>query len=367
MKLITLFLILGLMQASASEYSQFSKVEFTQKNISIYQAQVVSISGKVTDEKGQPLPGVSVTKKGTSTGVITNSSGNYTIKLSDKDATLVFSFVGYISQEVVVGNQTTIDIKLVEKINALNEIVIVGYGKTKKATLTGAVSSVTGSEIVATRNENVVNSLAGRVAGLRVVQNTAEPGKFNTTFDIRGYAANGGGGSGSSPLIIIDGVPSSSNIFARLDANDIENVSILKDASAAIYGVQAANGVILVTTRKGKSGIAQINYSFTSGMQMASKYPTLAGAVDWMTLINESSMHNINNPTITYPQAIIDTYTNGTLKSTDWNATVLNKSAPQWQHNLTASGGSENVNYFLSFGYEKQDGLFKSNSLNFNI
>jgi TonB-linked SusC/RagA family outer membrane protein len=317
----------------------------------------VSISGRVTDEKGQPLPGVSVAEKGTTNGIITGVSGAYTLKVAGPNSTLVFSFTGFETQEIKVGTQTSIDIKLIEKISDLNEIVVVGYGTSKKASLTGAISTIKGSDIVSTRNESILNSLSGKLPGVRVVQNTSEPGSFNNSFDIRGLG---------SPLIVIDGVQRSMSTFSRLDPNDIDNISVLKDASAAVYGVQAANGVVLITTKKGKAGTSELTYSVNGGIQWPGGLPNVLGATDWMTILNEKSMHNIGSPTITYPQSQFDLYNSGQLKSADWYGATLNKTAPQWEHNLTATGGSDKATYYVSFGYSNQDGFYKSGSLNYD-
>src|ERR1700754_2095251 len=212
-------------------------------------AQGINRTGQVADEKGQPLPGVSVKIKDTPTGTITGADGKFILSVASGQ-TLVFSFLGYTPQEVTVTTQINIKVSLSPNATNMNEVVVVGYGTQKKATITGSVASVTNSEIVTTKNENVLNMLAGKVAGVRITQNTAEPGSFSNAFDIRGFG---------TPLVVIDGVPRDN--ITRLDPNDIESISVLKDASAAIYGVRAANGVVLVTTKKGKKGTVELNYS----------------------------------------------------------------------------------------------------------
>jgi TonB-linked SusC/RagA family outer membrane protein len=324
---------------------------------SVSSVVAVTISGKIIDDTGQPLPGVTVVEKGTTNATQTDVTGKFKLTVSNPNAVLVISFVGYETKEIAVSGKTIVNATLLPKNNDLNEVVVVGYGSTKKASLTGAVSSIKGADILTTRNESVMNSVAGKLPGVRVVQNTAEPGSFNNSFDIRGFG---------SPLIVIDGVPRSSAIFSRMDPNDIDNISVLKDASAAVYGVQASNGVVLITTKRGKSGTSELTYSVTGGIQTPGGLPTVMNAVDLMTILNEKSMHNINNPTITYPQAQIDLFKNGTQQSADWYNTVLNKNAPQWQHNLTATGGTDKANYYLSFGYASQQGFYRSKSLNYD-
>ena len=203
-------------------------------------AQDRTVRGTVRDGGGEPLVGASVIVQGTTRGTMTDAAGRFEIAASTRDH-LVVSFIGY-TDEVVSAAQTPIDVVLRDDANFLEETVVVGYGVQKKATLTGAVSAVTNKEMVITKNENVVNMLSGKVAGVRISQRSAQPGEFDNAIDIRGMG---------TPLFVVDGIPRDQAYFSRMDANEIESVSVLKDASAAIYGVRAANGVILVTTRKG--------------------------------------------------------------------------------------------------------------------
>jgi TonB-linked SusC/RagA family outer membrane protein len=317
-------------------------------------AVAVTVSGKVVDEKGEPLPGVSIVIKGTQTGIVSDVSGRYTITLPTGNETLVFTFIGYTSKEVAVGGRTSIDVQLALENQALSEVVVVGYGTQKKVTLTGAVSSIKSDEIVTTKNENVQNMLTGKIAGVRVKQNTSEPGTFTNAFDIRGLG---------SPLIIIDGIPRDN--IQRLDPNDIESISVLKDASAAVYGVRAANGVVLITTKRGKKGGVELNYSGNFTLQVPSGLPKSQDAIGYMTLRNEAARHNLNDQPIPFAETDFEPYRNGTKKSTDWYTPVIKNSVPQQQHNLSATGGNENTNYFLSLGYTAQDGFLRSGDLNY--
>ena len=327
-------------------------------------------TGTVVDEKGAPLVGVSVLVRGTKTGTVTDATGHFTIQTA-KGAILVFSYVQYATREVAVGTQKNIDVNLTPTAANVNEVVVVGYGTQKKVSLTGAVSSVNSAEIITTKNENVENMLTGKVPGLQIVQNTAEPGDFANNINIRGLG---------NPLIVVDGVEMPnftvtgnngdnsvgySNIFTRLDPNDIESVSVLKDASASVYGVKAANGVILITTKRGHSGALSLSYSGTYGLQVPAGLPKPVDAVQYMTLVNQQALHNSNGGIPVYTPAQIDAYENGTLNSTDWYDAVFKKSAMQQQHNLTATGGNENTTYLLSAGYTDQDGFLKSNALNY--
>ncbi|MGX5857406.1 SusC/RagA family TonB-linked outer membrane protein [Dyadobacter jiangsuensis] len=316
------------------------------------------VSGTVKDEKGEGIPGVNVLVKGTATGTTTDVNGKFSIQVGSGADVLVFSFVGYAKQEVAVGSQTTINITLAEDNRNLDEVVVVGYGTQKKVTLTGAVVSVNSQEIVTTKNQNVQNMLTGKLPGLRVVQKSSEPGDFNSNqFDIRGFG---------NPLIVIDGVPRDN--ISRIDPNEIESISILKDAAAAIYGVRAANGVVLVTTKRGASGRAKIEYSMYYGSQTALGLPKPVGAIDRYTLMNEKSMHNVNSPTIRYSESDFAPYREGKLQSTDWYDLVMQKRAPQQQHNLSASGGTSDgkVDYFINMGYMYQEGFWKSKDLNYD-
>ena len=328
------------------------------------------IQGTVLDEKGESLPGVSVMLKGTTFGTTTDVYGKFSISAA-KGTILVFSFVSYANKEVVVGDAQTITVKMTTSSSNLDEVIVVGYGTQKKISLTSAIASVSSAEIVTTKNENVENMLTGKVAGLQVVQNTAEPGDFANNISIRGMG---------NPLIVVDGVEmpdfsvtggngdnsvGSSNILSRLDPNDIESVSVLKDASASVYGVKAANGVILITTKKGKAGTMQLTYSGTFGAQVPSGLPKPVDATQYMTLVNQQSQHQANGGRIIYTPADFQAYADGTKQSTDWYDAVFKKSAMQEQHNLTATGGTENTQYLLSAGFTDQDGILTSNDLNY--
>lgn len=318
--------------------------------------QQKKVSGTVVDAiTNEPLIGVSINVQGTSKRTITDIYGKYAIDGSIANAVLVFSYVGYISQTIPVNGQSIIDMKMTSDIQNLGEVVVVGYGTQKKVTLTGAISSITSREILTTSNENIENMLTGKLAGIRIVQKSSEPGAFNNTIDIRGFGG---------PLIVIDGVPRDN--IATLNPNDIKSVSVLKDASAAVYGVRAANGVVLITTNEGKAGTLKLTYTSRFGMQTPSGLPQNVGAVDWMTLMNEKQMHNANGGSLAYSQADIDQYRNGTLQSTNWFTPVINEHPFQTEHNLSASGGTDKINYYFSVGYMKQDGFWKSGDLNYD-
>lgn len=315
--------------------------------------QQKTVSGKVTDVAGSALPGVTVRLKGTTQGTITGSDGNFSLTNVPADATLVFSFVGMRTQEIPVSGKTNIQVSMDEEAIGLNEVVAVGYGTQKKVNLTGSVASVSSEDIKTTKTMNMIDNLAGKLSGFRVMQRTSEPGEYSSNFDIRGWG---------TPLIIVDGVQREN--FSRIDPNEVESITILKDASAAIYGVKAANGVILVTTKKGKEGESEITYTTNFGWQQITDYPRPMNAAEFAEAYNWAQQNSGQIPT--YSQQQIDDYKSGKLTGTDWwNVTVRN-SAPQQQHNLSVSGGTDKVKYFGSLGYFYEEGLLRSKDLDYN-
>jgi TonB-linked SusC/RagA family outer membrane protein len=327
--------------------------------VSISPVQGITVSGTVTSsDDGTGLPGVSVIVKGTTRGTTTDADGKYVINVNNAEDVLVLSFIGYVQQEVTVGAQTNIDIALVSDITQLGEVVVVAYGTQQKVTLTGSVAAIKGDELRRTKNENPQNMLTGRVAGVRLWQKSAEPGTYNTSFDIRGMEGD--------PLVVIDGVPRTMADFQRMNPSDIDDISVLKDASAAIYGVRAASGVLLVTTKKGTKGKPVIAYNGSVTWQRPSNMPKLADAYGTMTLYNEMNMNKVDGGNIIYDEADFEAFRTGERRSTDWNKLIIAESSPQTQHDLSISGGNDNTQYFIGGGYLFQEGLFKSGDLNYN-
>ena len=312
------------------------------------------IAGKVTDSSGAPLIGVSVVVKGTTTGVTTDNSGNYTIDTPD-NAVLQFSFIGMKKEEIAVGVKSSINLVLIDDVHSLQEVVAVGYGTQKRVTLTGAVAAIRSEELISVKSDNVQNMLSGKIAGVKVTQKTSEPGRFDNDFQIRGMGA---------PLVIVDGVPRDN--FTKLDANEVESISILKDGSAAIYGVRAANGVVLITTKRGVKGSGfRLEYTGYVGIQNMINQPEPLDAIGFMQLQNEKAF-NGGATTPVYPQSSFEPYLNGTKKSTDWEGNTINHQALQTQHSFSATGGTDKLTYFVNFGYNQQDGYWKSGDLNYN-
>lgn len=323
-------------------------VTFAQDNI--------TVSGTVTDDTDQPVIGASVMVKGSTTGVPTDLDGKYSIDVP-ADAILEFSSVGLRSVDIPVNSRAVINVVLETDNTFLESVVVVGYGTQKKGSISGAVSAVNNDDIIKTKSENVQNMLTGRIAGLRVYQKSAEPGSYRNDMDIRGMG---------SPLVIIDGVPRDVADFQRLNSADIENVSVLKDAAAAIYGLRGGNGVILVTTKKGSEGKAKVNYNGSFTFQTPSRMPELASVVDAMTVYNEKGMNAVHNGALAFREDLVEQYRSGALSGEDWNSIILADWSPQTQHDLSISGGTEKIQYYVSMGYTFQDSFFKSGDLNYS-
>ncbi len=317
-----------------------------------------TVTGTVTGaEDDAPMPGVNIIEKGTTNGAITNSDGTYSISVP-ADAVLMFSFVGMVSQEITVGVQTIIDIVLESGSTALDEIVVIGYGTASKATLTGAVASIRGDELKQSPSTNFSNTLVGRVPGLFAYNRSGEPGYDGATLRIRGANTLGD----NNPLVVIDGIPNRS--LERLDPAMIESFTVLKDASAAIYGTQAANGVILITTKRGKIGKPTITIDMNIGAQQPTVIPEMADAATYATMLNEVKFYadpglGMNQ---VYSDADIQAYADGSdpwgHPNTDWFDEVFKPWSLQHYENVSIRGGSENLKYFLSFGNKFQDAVY---------
>ena len=322
----------------------------------MYAQNTVTVSGVVTDDTDQSVIGASVMVKGSTTGVPTDLDGKYVIEVP-ADAVLEFSSVGLKTVEIPVNGRSVINVRMSADNTFLESVVVVGYGTQKKGSITGAVSAVNSDDIIKTKSENPLNMLTGRLPGLRVWQKSAEPGSYNASMDIRGMGG---------VLVIIDGVPRESSDFNRLNPADIDNVSILKDAAAAIYGVRGGNGVILVTTKKGTEGKTQVNYNGSFTFQTPSKFPDVVGPVDAMLLYNEKGMNAVHNGKLAFTEEYIDRFRSGELSGADWNSLMISEWAPQTQHDLSVSGGNEKFQYYASMGYIYQDSFFKSGDLNYS-
>jgi TonB-linked SusC/RagA family outer membrane protein len=325
------------------------------------------VTGTVYDENGSTLPGVSVLVKGTTTAAMTDALGKYSIKIPADNAVLVFSYIGYTKLELPVGGKAVLDAKLSPDSRSLNELIVVGYGTQKKETVTGSISQIKGADLVKSPQPNLSNSLAGRFSGVIVNNRGGEPGYDGSNITIRGQATTGS----NSVLVVVDGIPGQIGGLERLDPNDIESVSVLKDASAAIYGNRAANGVILVTTKRGKTGKPSISYSFNQGFSSPTRLPKLADAATYAQLMNEINFDSSPSGGMnqSYSEAQIQKFRDGSdpllFPNTDWAKTVLKDVTKQSQHSLSVTGGTEDVKYYVSMGMINQDGLYKNGVANY--
>lgn len=344
----------------------------------------MTVSGKVVDQKNEPLIGVNILIKNTATGAVTDFDGNYTLTANTGD-TLVFSYTGFKTTEVGVGVDNNISITL-EEGSVLDEVVVVAYGTQRKVTVTGAVAQIDGGVVTRSPAVDMSNSLAGRLPGLVVIQPSGEPGYDGARINIRGINTLGN----SSPLIVIDGIPDRDGGLGRLNPQDVESISVLKDASAAIYGARAANGAILITTRRGKTGKPTVSYSFNQGWSQPTRTPEMSNAVEYANIMNELPIYK-SIPVNEWSQAWSAIQTSGTYDSptagvgtinanyspeavrkhgdgsdpwgypdTDWFADAFNTWSPQSRHNLQVNGGTENIKYFGSLGYLDQDAYYKN-------
>ena len=332
-------------------------------SLSQQQPQKKDISGIVRDSKGLPLPGVSVVVKGTTTGTITNTNGKFSLMVPTDAQTLVFSFVGMKTQEIIFGNKGTINVTLEEAIVDINEMVVVGYGVQRKATLTGSIVNTDNKEIAMAPVTNVANALTGLLPGVVVKNISGTPGDDDaTTILIRGQNTTGD----NSPLIVVDGVQDVAG-WQRINPNDIESISVLKDASAAIYGSRAANGVILITTKRGTLGKPTVSYSFNQGISTPTRLPKLADAATYADYVNSVLVHQGLSPQ--YSDAEIQKFKDGSdplnYPNVNWYKEVLRKSTPQSQQNLSVRGGTETIKYSFSGSYSNEEGIFKNGVLNF--
>ena len=317
--------------------------------------QQQKVSGIVRDQTGEPLPGVNIVVVGTNTGTITDIDGAFSLNVTNDKAVLKFSLIGFASKEVALKGKTVIDVVLSEDTQVIDEVVVVGYGTQKKATLTGAISTVGTDELTVTPTSNVQNMLTGKLPGVRIQQRTGEPGSYDAKMDIRGLG---------TPLIVIDGIVREVSDFQRLEANDIESVSVLKDASAAIYGMRASNGVLLVTTRKGENGKTRIDYTGSFGFQNPSGLPDVLNASQYAELVREADKNMGRGINTTFTEEDVERFRRE--GATDWYDLAMKNMVPQTHHNITASGSGERARYFLSFGYYGEDGIWKTGDLNYH-
>lgn len=320
----------------------------------------ISISGTVTDEMGEPLIGVNVSVKGTTIGNITDLDGKYTLQVPNEQSVIVFSFIGYTTQEVTVGSQRAFNVILREDNQALDEVVVVGYGVQKKVTVTGSVASVKGEELKASPTTNLTNAMVGRMPGVIGFQKSDEPGGGGTTIRIRGTNSLGS----KDPLIVIDGVPGREGGMDRINPNEIESISVLKDAAAAIYGSRAANGVILVTTKRGKEGKPTITYSGNMGYSTPTRMPEMANAYEYATMINDIDRYQGREHR--YTAEDLRQFQDGSdpwgHPNTNYQDLAIKDYSPLYRHDISITGGNDRVRYFVSLAANGEDGIYEKSA-----
>lgn len=330
-------------------------------DIAIVQQQAASITGKVTDSNGEPIIGASIKVKGSSSGTITDIDGNFSLNVSAKSV-LIISYIGYKTLEVPVNGKKALDIILKEDTELLDEVVVVGYGTQKKATLTGSISQVGGEDLRKLAAVNLTNTLAGKTAGVIANTRSGEPGEDNADILIRGKGTLGN----TAPLIVVDGIADRS--FSRLNPEDIESISVLKDASAAIYGARAANGVILVTTKRGAEGKVKVNYSGNLSFSQPTRIPEMLNAYQYATYVNEFDAAQGN--TLTYPETAISKILDGSdpisFPNTNWWNAVAKNWVTNTQHSLSVSGGNDKLSFYSSAQYAYQDAIYKNTPQDYN-
>ncbi len=308
------------------------------------------IAGTVKDDRGEALPGATVQEKGTSNGTITDVEGNFTLNVPEQ-ATLIVSFVGYETQEISVNNRSEIDIRLSEDAEQLAEVVVVGYGVQEKVNMTGAVGVVESKQLESRPVASVEEALQGQIPGLRIVRTSGQPGKQNIDINIRGVSTL----TDNPVLIVIDGIQSASNQLNQLNPNDIESISVLRDAaSTTIYGSRAAGGVILVTTKGGSKGEPKFNYSSTFSVQQPTRWAEKVSGFDYAQMHNLALVNDGSSPI--FSQSDLDMFSSADWQDHDWEDYLL-KNAFQTNQNINVSGGTENHTYYMSVGYLKQDGI----------
>jgi TonB-linked SusC/RagA family outer membrane protein len=361
------------------------------------------ITGKITDKTGFPLPGVTVKEKGGKAIAVTRSDGSYTINVSDNNATLVFSFIGFITKEIPLNGNAVLNVILEDSLQGLNEVVVVGYGTQKKESITGAISTIGTKDLLQSPVANLSNALAGRLSGLTAIQTSGKPGDDNSTLYVRGIGTYTGQ---TAPLIMVDGIVR--NSYNDIDANEVETISILKDASAtAVYGVRGANGVILITTKRGKRGAPKVSATAQTAISQFSRMPDFVNSYQYASLLNEQSYENywiqhskdadistwnqfaqkrdanwIKEATLYYSPEDLKYYQNAHTPTVngqpnpyydpyghpdqDWKKQIFKNFAPQSQYNANITGGTESVKYFVSLGYLTQGGLFNTDYMPFS-
>ena len=318
-------------------------------------AQDHTIQGVVSDENDEGLPGATIIIKGTTIGTVTDINGEFSLK-AFPDTLIIVSYSGYERQEISIDNQTILNIKLTPDVETLKEVVVVGYGAQEKINITGSVATIKQEELVTVPVANTSNLIAGKVPGVMTRQNSGLPGGENTQIRIRGFS--------QAPLVLVDGVQMD---FSRVDQNDIASISVLKDASAAVYGARAGNGVILVTTKRGEEGAPKISFNSSFTSQSATSFLKHVTPSQYVELIREANLNDFSDADATFTEEDVRNYEEGIegYEGGNWIDALIKNNAPMQQYNLNISGGTDNVKYFSSFGYVDQESFFRSRDFDY--
>lgn len=369
MKIVSILLFCGL---ALPAYS-LSADEPNSNDIlgSVAAEQQITVSGTIRDvATSEPMVGVNIQVKGTSIGAISDINGRYSLIANTPDAILVFSFIGYQTKEVSLAGQTvgvtviTINVDLTGELTGLDEVVVVGYGTQKRANVVGAVTSITGASIASIPAASVSNAISGRMPGSVVIQDSGEPGDLDPRILVRGRSTMGGE-SNTAPLIVVDGIIGRS--MGDIDPADIESLSVLKDASAAIYGAQAANGVILITTKRGKEGKPRLNYQFYQGFLTPTVVPETTNAWQYATMLSEYQVNESKSRT--YSDADIALFKSGVdpweHPDSDWYGDLIKNWTNNFKHTVTLDGGTNGMNYYFSAGMRGDESFYARSSTNY--
>ena len=327
--------------------------------------QQTQITGRITDAStGEPLPGVNIVIKGTVIGTLSDVNGNYSLTISDpKDATLVFSFIGYNSQEILVAGRSVVNVTLESGVSSLDEVIVIGYGTQRKATVTGSITAINTEVLMQSPQANLTNALTGRLPGFFSRQQEGTPGSDQPIIRIRGSGTFTGS---TDPLVLVDGVESLN--YSNIDVNEIDNISILKDASAtAVYGVRGANGVIIITTRRGLRGKPVFSASSNLAVTAFANMRANLGSYEWAKNFNEALRYNsyiTGSYTPRFSESDLEHFRLGDSPifhaDTDWISLLLKPTSLQTQSNLNVSGGEDNIKYFISIGHFYREGQFNN-------
>ncbi|MCC5942997.1 MAG: TonB-dependent receptor [Balneolaceae bacterium] len=335
--------------------------------IETYAQESVTVQGSVTDaQTGEPLPGVSIMVEGTTLGTSTNRDGNYELSVNSLEDRLIFSFIGYRRATVAIDGRSEINIQLELEIEGLDELVVIGYGIERRANVIGSVATVRSEQIANAPVSMTSNALAGRLPGAIFMQDSGEPGANAASIRIRGTSTL----NNNDVLIVVDGVPGRS--LNVLNPADIESISVLKDASAAIYGARAANGVILVTTKRGGADSSPtFTYDYSHGFLSPTKLPQMVDAPTYATMIREmESYRDIPEENRSFSQKDVERFRSGnypwTHPNTDWFNEALRSYSTTTRHNMSVAGGAQNVRYFASFGNQFEDGIYQNNNTSYD-